>query len=271
MDERMMSYRSTPLIEVNGFCIQETVHLEPFEMGAHAHEEAHFCLLLSGEAECTYRQEVSQVGAMTFSYMPPEQEHKTSYRTGVSALYFAVRKSAIERLGLPTTVDLSAPWDRSFGPHVELARRIHSDFRVGDRSSRLLLEELMVELYATMGRVGDFAKPLAPPKWLLRAREMLHEEFGCGLSITEIANEVGIHPVHLMRNFRLYYGSTIGDYARELRVELACRKIETLGAERSLGYIGLELGFSDQQQFSRFFRKYMGITPSEYRKSHRGF
>ncbi len=106
-----------------------------------------------------------------------------------------------------------------------------------------------------------------PSPWLLQARDLLHDRFSEDLSLSEVAAAVGVHPVHLARVFRKEYGCTLGDYIRKLRVEFACRKLAN--SETPLAQIALLSGYSDQSHFSNAFRRQMGMTPGEFRRTFR--
>src|SRR5262245_46897365 len=96
---------------------------------------------------------------------------------------------------------------------------------------------------------------------------MLHERCSETISLDDVAKEVDIHPVHLARQFRKFYGCTLGEYLRELRIQSACHKLSTL--DMPLVDIALAAGFSHQAHFSRLFKRYTGMTPTEFRSLHR--
>jgi AraC family transcriptional regulator len=73
--------------------------------------------------------------------------------------------------------------------------------------------------------------------------------------------------VHLARTFRRHYHCTVGEYMRQLRVNFACRQLRE--GSRPLMEIALAVGFSDQSQFSRTFKRVMGLTPAAFRAATR--
>jgi AraC-like DNA-binding protein len=78
-----------------------------------------------------------------------------------------------------------------------------------------------------------------------------------------VAESIGIHPVHLAREFRKHYHCTVGEYLRRLRIEHASRKL--IESDSSLVDISEAAGFADQSHFGRTFKRLMGITPNGYR------
>ena len=74
-----------------------------------------------------------------------------------------------------------------------------------------------------------------------------------------------MHPVYLACAFRRHYRCTIGEYVRQLRVESACRELSK--ANTPLSQIALTAGFTDQSQFSRTFKRVIGLTPTRIPKN----
>jgi AraC family transcriptional regulator len=78
---------------------------------------------------------------------------------------------------------------------------------------------------------------------------------------------MGVHPVHLAREFRRHFRCTPGEYVRRLRVESAARALSH--SDAPLAQIGLAAGFSHQAHFCRVFKRHTGMTPSEFRSALR--
>ncbi len=125
----------------------------------------------------------------------------------------------------------------------------------------------MLQLLATAGR-ADAAEQPRRPAWLRDVRDLLHERAPASASLSHLAGAVGVHPVHLARSFRREYGVTVGQYARELRLEWAISQLPL--ADASLAEIAAGAGFADQSHFTRAFRAHTGVTPGRYRELVRG-
>jgi AraC family transcriptional regulator len=100
-----------------------------------------------------------------------------------------------------------------------------------------------------------------------RVEEILRDRFSEQITLEEIARIVGIHVVHLCRQFRRVHGCTIGEYIRWLRVQKACTLLAS--SEITLAELALIVGCSDQSHFSSIFKRQMGVTPGQYRHLHR--
>ena len=65
--------------------------------------------------------------------------------------------------------------------------------------------------------------------------------------------------------FKEYTGSSPVDYLNELRIDRACFEISV--NRKNATEAAYATGFNDQSYFSKVFRKYRGISPTEYKKS----
>jgi AraC family transcriptional regulator len=103
-----------------------------------------------------------------------------------------------------------------------------------------------------------------PPFWLMRAREMLRDSQSQSHDMATISREVGVHPVHLCREFRRFFKSTPGEYLRRIRVETAGRLLR--GSGMPLSEVAAVSGFADQAHLSRTFRRITNFSPLQYRR-----
>jgi AraC family transcriptional regulator len=87
-------------------------------------------------------------------------------------------------------------------------------------------------------------------------------------SLTSVAREFGVHPVHLARSFRRFLGCTFSDYVAKLRIR---RALELLLIEnQAIVDVANACGFADHAHLSRTFKKVTGLTPRAFRLRARG-
>ncbi len=78
-----------------------------------------------------------------------------------------------------------------------------------------------------------------------------------------MAKEVGISPYYLSKLFKESEGTGYIEYTTKLRMDYAK---EQLGStDRSVKEICRDAGYQDPNYFSRIFKKWTGMTPTEYR------
>jgi AraC family transcriptional regulator len=101
----------------------------------------------------------------------------------------------------------------------------------------------------------------------LEVRDSIRDRGADKLTVRQLAVEARVHPVHLARAFRQYFGCSPGQYVRRCRIE---RLREILRrSDLPLSEVALEAGFGDQSQMTTAFRRATGMTPREYRRFRR--
>ena len=97
-----------------------------------------------------------------------------------------------------------------------------------------------------------------------RIRFLLDLNYAEKLQIQEIAREVGIHPNYLSQIFQSAYGVSPKQYVMRQKLSKSAQLLTT--TDLPVATVAASMGFEDQLGFSRYFRKHMGCSPTEYRK-----
>ncbi len=254
--------------EVGGFVLTECAYPPGLRMPKHEHEPAYFSLVLrGGYTETIGDTELRGKPAALLSH-PPGRAHAVAFHEQEVRIFRAdVKPCWLERLR-EYDLQIASPDCFEGGPAVGLALRLYREFRESDKYSPLAVEGIILELVAEVARRGARARERRAPRWLERAREILHEQSGVVPALAALASEVGVHPVHLAHEFRRFYRESVGEYARRLRVERACAEMAL--SERPLSEIAADTGFYDQSHFSNAFKRHTGLTPAEFRSAARG-
>jgi AraC family transcriptional regulator len=148
------------------------------------------------------------------------------------------------------------------GPISHLALRILGEFRMLDAVAPLAIEALTLEMLVQATRL-DSRIERNPPRWLRQAREVIREQFAESLSLSSVAELVGVHAAHLAKMFRKHYGCTVGEYVRRLRLDHAAKLLAR--SEKTLSTIALAAGFYDQSHFAHLFKLRFGVSPGVFR------
>ena len=219
----------------------------------HAHQQATLNLVLDGEYSETLGGGAARAhGPATLIAKPPGTVHSNQVGAmPVECLVIEVPADAAPGL---EPICRSALIARSGGKlRAELARP--------DDVTPMVVEGLVLELLAEL-RSSLRLRPGAGHPWLLRARDLLHDEPGPS-SLTDLARKVGLHPIYVARAFRARFGSAVGEYARSLRVERARR---LLHHDLPLSEVAARAGYSDQSHLTRDFKRAFDQSPGAYRR-----
>ena len=86
------------------------------------------------------------------------------------------------------------------------------------------------------------------------------------LTVENLAHSIHFSKYHYQRMFREVVGDSVMRYVTKRRLSLAAEELAE--TDTSILDIALKKGFDSHEGFSRSFRTYMGVSPTEYRKYH---
>ncbi len=98
--------------------------------------------------------------------------------------------------------------------------------------------------------------------------EQLREDPRPARSLDELASSAGLSVPHFSQLFRRQTGHAPIDYLIRLRIQRACRLLDT--TDETVAKIGAEAGYEDPYYFARSFRRVMGCSPRAYRRIVKG-
>lgn len=100
-----------------------------------------------------------------------------------------------------------------------------------------------------------------------QAQHYIQEHCNRTLRLEEVSRAVGLTPVYLCARFKQEVGIGFSDYCNQCRIEKA--KLLLRQTRSSIVEIAATVGFSGPRYFSRVFKEYEGIRPSQYRTASR--
>jgi len=93
----------------------------------------------------------------------------------------------------------------------------------------------------------------------------INENFKRNLTTNELAAICHMHPTHFIRAFKTKMAQTPHQYVMDIRMGYARQLLDE--SEMSILEISEEVGFYDLAHFSKVFKRYFSMSPSEYRKT----
>jgi len=227
-------------------------------MDRHSHGEWRFCLPVQGAYTDSWGSEFRTRTPGALSLHPPDEVHTTRFHAASICFHVTFAEQWIDRLRIEAGAK-DAPHEFLGGPAPSLGRRMYEEFRRSEFCSGLILEGMAMELMGWSGRASLAAKG---PAWLYAARDLLHDRFSEILQMKEIADAVGVQPVHLARQFRKEFGCSLGEYIRHLRIAFVR---DGLTRDIALADLAAQAGFADQSHMTRIFKRVTGETPAQQR------
>src|SRR5579872_128913 len=243
-------------------------HVSGKKLPAHSHALPFFGLLLDGHYGERYRHREKQFGPFSLMYRPAGIPHQDEIAPGGLRFFEIEILPRWNRQLTECSANLETPCEDCVGgPVFWLAMRLFRETRGKADDGQAYQSDLCVEslLAELLGAVGEMPRETTKdaPSWLTRITDKLKTEYCDRLTLNELSDEAGVHPVHLSRVFRRCMKQGIGDYIHRLRIRAACEQM--LSPEMTLAEIGIAVGFADQSHFTRVFRKVTGMSPAAFR------
>jgi AraC family transcriptional regulator len=246
---------------VPGFDLRAMVPTVPeHEVHAHAHADAHFVLLIEGQYLSTAAGAAPVLVEPTLIYNPPGTVHRDRFR-GCGGRFLTVSVSASALCDFHQTTRLPDHACVVGRSGLRAAALLVDALDANADTSDLTMEALCSELLTAAAACPESNK--APPSWLPRVRDLLHDACGSDLRLSELAHAAGVHSVYLTRAFKQYFRCTPGEYLRRCRLSKAAALLTSNGP--ALSDIAHACGYFDQAHFCRSFKLAYGLTPLAYR------
>jgi AraC family transcriptional regulator len=254
-------------VEAGGLLVTHAIFPARSRLCPHVHERTCVATTLSGtfDSGMMSRSHWSTAGMVLTE--PAGERH--SNRFGQADTHVLVVQPDSRRVELlrPFTRFLDSINQFSDVSVVLLARRLSLEIARPDDVTPLAIEALGLELIATAARrFGSAGRETRPPSWLAVVRDRLHDTFTAPVTLAELADLAGVHPGHLTRSFRRYYGRSVGAYRRDVRLDWIAVRLGRDGDP--LAALAIAAGFSDQSHLARAFKQRFGCTPGQYRQAH---
>ncbi|MEM9001520.1 MAG: AraC family transcriptional regulator [Bacteroidota bacterium] len=142
-------------------------------------------------------------------------------------------------------------------------------------------QDKLLKLLTILGRLSqseDYNLLFAPttevgckPNEVKRLEEIfgyINIHYSKNIKVEEIATKVGLTPNSFSRFFKKMTQRKFMDFVNEFRIRKAMESFNE--TQHSIMETMYENGFNDPSYFSRQFKKYQGVTPSEYLRRQHG-
>ena len=124
---------------------------------------------------------------------------------------------------------------------------------------------LLSRLYNIFGHMKiQMKKQQAKSIHVERAIDYIYENYSKNISVTDIAEYLGIDRTYLYRLFKEEYNMSPQKYLLNFRLKTAMNKLE--GGNMSIADIAYSCGFNDASAFCHQFKKVYKDTPLNYRR-----
>jgi len=247
-------------LTTEGITITETEYTHEW-VDWHYHENAYFTYILHGSLIEGSRKEKNICGAGTLLYHNCQEPHYNIKPAGYSrGFHIEIPNDRLR--GLELSGGIEGKYCVNDPQILKGIRKIYSEFRNNHADTGQAIEECIVDVFGFLQQ-PPFGSTPSKPSWVPVLNNILSSRFHERLTLQRLSAEIGIHPVHLSRDFKKHFNSTLSGYIRKLKLQHALKFISS--GRYSYTHIAHECGFADQSHFLRWFKAATGLNPSAYK------
>ncbi|MBN8599105.1 MAG: helix-turn-helix transcriptional regulator [Planctomycetes bacterium] len=243
------------------FRIVATRYEPDTSLPTHCHEQAYLLVSLRGTSieSALHRDHVCSRGSVVFNQAGESHRDQIS-REGAEALNVELPLSWLDRV-VPR-MRANPVLYRHVGGALHAVGALQIAMSSNDPLATFAVEEAVTAILDSLS-ASDLTNPHRA-RWLNRVEQIVRDRRGLPPSLDALADEAGVHPAHLCRQFRKSRGKTISEFAACVRSDRALEQV--LGTSTPLAQISVECGFSDQAHMTRMFRRFFKTTPGRVRR-----
>lgn len=220
------------------------------------------------------RRETQQRGST--AYVPGGCSHRVQYDGQLGSLHLMTLQPAlVESVAQELNISqISVPPRYATAGNdfiLNAAELIHTELQQGNPHGQMFAEvfarTLAVHLLTGFSRSAPAeAEKLSISQAKIRhLDEYIHANLASPIALADLAAQAGLSEYHFCRVFKKATRLSPYQYLLRQRVQRACAHLEK--NRLSIQEIAFACGFGDPVQFSRHFKKVMGVTPTAYRSA----
>ncbi|WP_346838814.1 AraC family transcriptional regulator [Microbulbifer sp. SAOS-129_SWC] len=249
-------------ISGNGFALQLAQYPAGHRQKWHSHNHHGISFLISGGIR--ERVQRSEEDATPYSLViKPAGVSHCDWIGPTGARLVQIKFTADCQLWPASCIDVDKNWRWLHkGPALREMLSLLALLLSNSSAPDSIAEEETVNLLAGVTGMEAVARGPAP-RWLRWIKQQLDDTARLSLSVRQLADRAGVHPVYLARAFRRHYGTSITQYRKRARFCLAAATLSHSGS--NLCEIAHACGYTDHAHFCRDLRTLTGSRPGSIR------
>lgn len=133
-----------------------------------------------------------------------------------------------------------------------------------DLKRNAALMEILALLIDCANNNPDYSRTLPKQEYIEKARNLIELNYSGNISVAELADSIGIDRSYLTRLFKEILSISPQEYIKQFRLHKAALLLQDPVVK--ISSVARTVGYHDYVTFSKLFKQYKGVTPSEYRR-----
>lgn len=232
---------------------------------AEGRKDIYLIYVAEGEIEITLPEGNKTVSAGNVIFFPPNRRYQYRHQSQKALRYYWVHftGSYAERF-LRECGFSPLPCVKTTERENHITARFRSLFDVYEKKSPLQDHQLACALEQLLLSIALSLENQRKENGLEKSLRYLHSEYHTEIRIPDLAKMENLSHSRYITLFREQTGLSPTAYLIHLRMRIAREFLQN--TDMSIGQISLMVGYSDPHFFSKLFKKYVGISPKQYRQ-----
>ena len=243
-----------------GIAVVETEYQSKVYEGWHSHNNAHITLFLRG-GTTEKRKNFSEVlgpGSLLFYHSDElHLNHETLFPS--KNINIEIEEGLLKELQISEAIIEKSVQNSTLTKFLIL--KIFKECLVADTFSSDTITMLFSQLANSNSHLEKFEKS---PFWVKSLNELLNDCWNENPNLQDLAQVLNLNPITISKHFPKYFGCTLGEYMRRLKINRSLSLIES--SNINLTEIAFQCGFADQSHFIRTFKNQTGFLPKQFQK-----
>ena len=227
-----------------------------FNATLHYHENTHISLVVRGGCREKKKESYERLPGMLTFYHAGEPHQVLQIGRSSKHINLEIEQQFLSRYDIDERTlgeALSKNPDGKF-----LLLKIQRELLAADAASGVSIRMLLLDFISDTGKLSR-----EYPLWISRVEELLRDAWAENPSLELLSSTAGVHPVTVSKYFHRYFGCTLGQYLRKLKIERALALMNE--SDCSFTAVTYSCGFADQSHFIRTFKQMTGFLPAGYK------
>jgi AraC family transcriptional regulator len=249
-------------LSLPGITLTKTIYTHKY-VPWHYHECAYFTLLLSGRLIEGNKKGINKYVSGTVLFHNWQDAHYNEKPDGfASGFHVEIDSNWFSRHMPPGKIACGS--FEVMNPNIRIQLyQLLKELKNQDNLCGLSVESTLLKMVMSLSTGGIYVTG-SKPAWVEKIRQILNDELSNAFSLSVLSEQLGIHPIHISRDFSRYFNCNLGEYIRKLRV---LKAFALMGQEKlSLGEIAFKCGFADQSHLVRCCKDYISFSPAKFRR-----
>ena len=253
---------------------------------SHRHDYLEFSLVIEGVGFEIINGKKHKMEPGTFTFILPYQIHEITAEKDTPLLLFncVFDLSLIHEIGLKELLSTSEEFE--LVPYLNLEKQqflkmkenlydMLNEYCTNKLYKEVIIKAKMAELFVLFERL----RKVSDPKYRSNKKTMkkaiiwdiiqyLHLHYVEEITLSSLAKQFHVSVPYLSELFKQHIGLTFVHFLHEVRLRHACSLLTSTNIP--VTDIAVEVGYRSFQTFSRVFREQKRVTPTTYRKTHKG-